>query len=231
MSQKKVVIFGATGLLGQHVWRAAVKAGHSVSVLVRSPSKLDETLPEKGQLSAIVQGDVMNGERVEEASKGAEIAISCVSPAGGNSTLEMIQSIIPHASKAGVTTFYLVGGSGALWVPGTNRTKVMAECDDLTPFGVPPQVPVEAIRNMTKGHLVSMEYMATTGLAHTYICPSLMVEGPVTLGRSIGFEARMDGTSVGGKVRLADVAQVIVDDLPHGKLMGERVRVESGPME
>lgn len=223
---KKVVVFGATGLLGQHVWQAAVAAGHSVAVLVRSPAKLAD-VPDKEQLT-IIQGDVMDASIVQKASSGADIAISCVSPAGGNSTIEMVRSIVPNAAQAGVLTFYLVGGSGALWVPGSGRTKIMAECDDLAPFGVPPQVPVEAIRNMTKGHVASMEYMATTGYAHTYICPSFMVEGGVTVGRSIGFEARMDGTSVGGKVNLGDVAQVIVDDLPYGKLLGERVRVESG---
>lgn len=225
MSQK-IVVFGATGLLGQHVWQAAVAAGHTVAVFVRTPSKL-ANVPAKEKLT-IYQGDVMDASDVQKASNGAEIAISCVSPAGGNSTIEMIQSIVPNAAKAGVRTFYLVGGSGALWVPGTNRTKIMAECDDLAPFGVPPNIPVEVIRNMTKGHVASMAYMATTGLDHTYICPSMMVEGPATAGRSIGFEARMDGTSVGGKVNLGDVAQVIVDDLPYGKLLGERVRVESG---
>lgn len=222
----QIVIFGATGLLGQKVWKAAIAAGHTVTVFVRTPSKLDD-IPEKSKLT-IFQGDVMDGAQVEKASAGAKIAISCVSPAGGNSTLEMIQSIVPHAAQAGVEKFYLVGGSGALWVPGTNRTKVVAECDDLAAFGIPPVVSVDAIRKMTQGHLASMKYMATTGLPHTYVCPSMMVEGPVTSGRSIGFEARMDGTSAGGKVRLSDVAQVIVDDLPHGKLLGERVRVESG---
>ena len=36
----RLIIFGATGSLGSHVLRQALAAGHQVTVLVRTPSRL-----------------------------------------------------------------------------------------------------------------------------------------------------------------------------------------------
>ncbi len=215
----KVIIFGANGGLGQWTWKAAISAGHEVVAFVRSPEKLDATDPRHASLT-VVRGDVTDRGAVTEAAAGCEAAINCTSPAGGNATLELARAAVEGAAAAGVRTFYMVGGLGALWAPGTKREVLMQDWDDrdaMEAFGLNWSMPRERIRDMTKGHLASMAYLAGTGHAHTYLCPGLMVEGPATEGRVVTLD------ELG-----SDVAQVIVDDLGVGALLGHRVSVASG---
>ena len=43
----RLLILGATGRLGRHVLSQAVAAGHEVTVLVRTPSKLLPDIPDR----------------------------------------------------------------------------------------------------------------------------------------------------------------------------------------
>jgi putative NADH-flavin reductase len=63
----RLLILGATGSLGRHVLRQAVVAGHSVTVLVRTPAKLPPELRERvavhtRDLSAVVPLDLVRGQ-------------------------------------------------------------------------------------------------------------------------------------------------------------------------
>jgi nucleoside-diphosphate-sugar epimerase len=60
----RIIILGATGALGRHVLRQAVAAGHAVTVVVRTPSKLladvrDRVSVHAGDLSRDVPLDVL----------------------------------------------------------------------------------------------------------------------------------------------------------------------------
>lgn len=81
----------------------------------------------------------------------------------------------------------------------------------------------DKIRAMTRGHLASMAFMATTNLAHTFVCPGAMFDGRESPERTVTLD------ELGGRgamrVSFADVARVIVDDLNVGALLGHRVCV------
>lgn len=223
----KVIIFGATGGLGQWAWKAAVAAGHEVVVFVRSPHKLNEADPGYSKLQ-IVKGDVMEPAAVKEASSGCQACINCTSPAGGNTTLELAQSIVTNAMASGVKQFYMVGGLGALWVPGTNKGVLIQDWDDpeqMAQWGMSSSIPREVIQNMTKGHLASMAFMESTGVDHTFMCPGLMVDASASAGRVVTLD-ELGGKSF-MKIHMGDVAQVIVDDLGRGELLGHRVCISA----
>ncbi|MEM9454419.1 MAG: NAD(P)H-binding protein [Myxococcota bacterium] len=223
----KIVIFGATGGLGQWTWKAAVAAGHEVVAFVRSPHKLDDTDPGYPKLQ-VVKGDVMDPAAVKGASQGCQVCINCTSPAGGNTTLELAQSIVTNAMAGGVERFYMVGGLGALWVPGTNRGVLLQDWDDpaqMAQWGMSSPMPRETIQNMTKGHLASMAFMQSTGVDHAFMCPGYMVNAAAGSGRVVTLD-ELGGKSF-MKINMGDVAQVIVDDLEHGKLLGHRVCISA----
>ncbi|MEM6993716.1 MAG: NAD(P)H-binding protein, partial [Myxococcota bacterium] len=208
----KLIVFGATGGLGQSTWRAAVDAGHEVVAFVRSPGKLDASDPRHGRLQ-VVQGDVMDADAVRAACAGARVAINCTSPAGGNSTLELAQSVVTNATAAGVEAVYMVGGLGALWAPGTNRSVLLQDWDDadaMGRYGLSAAMPREQIRRMTKGHLAAMAFMQDLGVRHCFVCPGMMVEGSPSDRRVVTLD-ELGGTAA-MRVTYADVAQVIVDD-------------------
>ncbi|MEM1414383.1 MAG: NAD(P)H-binding protein [Myxococcota bacterium] len=219
----KVIVFGANGGLGQWVWKAAVSAGHEVVAFVRSPDKLDASDARHASLE-VVQGDVTDTEAVARAAAGCEVAINCTSPAGGNATLELAKAAVEGAAAAGVRTFYMVGGMGALWAPGTHRQVLVQDWEDeagMKAFGLSGSIPRDRLRDMTKGHLASMAYLESTGYAHTFLCPAMMLEGPATDTRVVTLD-ELGGSSV-LKVNKGDVAQVLVDDLGKGELLGHRV--------
>lgn len=222
----KVIVFGATGGLGQWTWKAAMQAGHDVVAFVRSPHKLGPP-PATGHLE-VVQGDVMDADAVRAASAGCDVAINCTSPAGGNSTLELAQSVVGNASAAGVAAFYMVGGLGALWAPGTDRAVLVQDWDDteaMPRFGLSSRIPREVIQNMTRGHLQSMAWMTKSELPHAFLCPGRMIDAGPTPARRVHLDELVEGNVT--EVHMGDVAQAIVDDLPKGSLLGHRVCVVS----
>ncbi len=224
----KIIVFGASGGLGQRVWKAAIEAGHDVVAFVRSPDKLDASDSRHAALQ-VAQGNVNDADAVRAAADGCAASINCTSPAGGDATLALAKSIVTHAAAAGVETFYMVGGLGALWAPGTNQTVLVQDWDDaeaMQRFGLPPGMPRDQIRSMTKGHLASMAFMAGTGLAHTYVCPGAMFDGPLSGTRLVTLDEL--GGPAATRVSYADVAHVIVDDLERGELIGHRVCVSAG---
>lgn len=74
----KIIVFGATGKTGQHVWRRALEQGHDVTVFVRSPQKIDS---DKSKLH-IVRGDVFDTESVTNAIANHDAAIVCLGSTG-----------------------------------------------------------------------------------------------------------------------------------------------------
>ncbi len=60
----RIAILGATGSLGSECLRQALDAGHEVTVLVRSASKLPSGLAEK---TTVVEGDALDATDVERA--------------------------------------------------------------------------------------------------------------------------------------------------------------------
>ena len=60
----KLTLFGATGLLGRECLAQALEAGHEVTALVRTPSKLPPGLREQ---ITVVEGDGLDPAAVERA--------------------------------------------------------------------------------------------------------------------------------------------------------------------
>mmetsp|Transcript_8392 Transcript_8392/g.18058 ORF Transcript_8392/g.18058 Transcript_8392/m.18058 type:complete len:229 (-) Transcript_8392:46-732(-) len=223
----KVLVLGATGGLGQYMWKGLVKAGHEVVAVVRSPQKLDRSDASIFEKLEVVEGNVLDATVVQKAAQGCTVAINCTSPATGNSTLELAQAAVANASAAGVTQFYMTGGLGALYAPGTNQTILLQDWDDEADqkaFGMPmPGMPKDKLQAMTKGHLTSMEYLKSTGVAHAFVCPGYMVDGPPTDERVVAMDELKTPKAL--KVNFGNVAQAVIDDVGVGKLLGHRVCV------
>lgn len=222
-----VIVFGATGGLGQWMWKAAVAGGHRVKVFVRSPGKLNQAAPGYDELE-VVQGDVMDADAVRAASRDCQVAVNCTSPAAGNSALEMARSIVEQASASGVASFYMVGGVGALWAPGTDKTVLVQDWEDaeaMAKFGLRAEIPKETVRQMTRGHLASMAFMQQAGVPHTFVCPGMMLDAPATAARVVTLDEL--GSSRAMQVNMGDIAAVVVDDLDRGALLGHRISVVS----
>ncbi|HEU4456171.1 MAG TPA: NAD(P)H-binding protein, partial [Longimicrobium sp.] len=115
----KIVIFGATGQVGQRIVREALSRGHEVVGVVRDPAKSDgpEGIP-------LVQGDATDAASVASAVAGADAVVSAVSPRPGSTgsaptLVAAARGLIAGLRQAGVKRLLVVGGAGSLEVaPG-----------------------------------------------------------------------------------------------------------------
>jgi putative NADH-flavin reductase len=72
----KIGILGATGRTGRPLLEQALRAGHDVTVLVRTPSKLDLA----HEHLRVLQGDSMDAAAVERLVEGQDVIISVLGP-------------------------------------------------------------------------------------------------------------------------------------------------------
>lgn len=82
----KVIVFGATGKVGELAVRQMLKDGHSVSAFARSPEKLGFTDPNL----SLVAGDAYDAEAVASAVEGHDAAV--VTLGAGMSRTSLIRS-------------------------------------------------------------------------------------------------------------------------------------------
>jgi uncharacterized protein len=111
-----VVVIGAGGVLGTRILNEIVSRGHSVTALVRDPSKV----PVRENVIATA-GDVLDVHSMAEAARGADAVVSAYGPGPGNPDvlLRATGSLIDGVEASGVKRLIMVGGAGSLEVaPG-----------------------------------------------------------------------------------------------------------------
>ena len=68
---KKVIIFGSTSTIGQHLVKQAIKLGHQVTAFTRNKDKVDY----KHERLKIIEGNVLDYTHVEKAIENNEIVL------------------------------------------------------------------------------------------------------------------------------------------------------------
>jgi putative NADH-flavin reductase len=117
----RIVLFGATGNVGQRVVQEARRRGHEVVGVVRDPQAVQP--PAAGV--TLVRGDATDGASVEKAVRGADAVVSAISPRpsprgrAAPSLAAAVRALIAGLRKTGVKRLLVVGGAGSLEVsPG-----------------------------------------------------------------------------------------------------------------
>jgi putative NADH-flavin reductase len=72
----KLVVFGATGNVGQRIAAEALRRGHEVTGVVRDPGAVQSPDPRV----RLVKGDATNADNVAEIARGADAVVSAISP-------------------------------------------------------------------------------------------------------------------------------------------------------
>lgn len=112
----KLVLYGASGMIGSRVLKELVRRGHPVTAVVRDPGRV----PQEPGVTA-VQGDLLDSRDVAAKVRGADAVISAYNPGQGTEQrlLDATRTLIAAAGQAGVPRVIMVGGAGSLEVaPG-----------------------------------------------------------------------------------------------------------------
>lgn len=111
----KITLFGATGLLGNECLSQCLEAGHQVTVLARTPSKLPAELRDR---ISIVQGDGLDAEAVEKALAGRPdgvlfaVGIDAHSPE--DLCTDITRNILTSMRKLGIARLVWCGGGNTV---------------------------------------------------------------------------------------------------------------------
>ena len=158
----RLLILGATGFLGRHVFRQAVGAGHDVTVFVRTPSKLSPELRDRvsvrtGDLSALVPLDVVSGQ---------DALINCAGHVADGETfvglidrlVTAVDSLLPGEQPV----CWLLAGAALLDIDSSGRRGV--------------ELP--KVKSTYWPHRVNFERLSRSRLDWRLLCPGPMVDGP-----------------------------------------------------
>ena len=117
----KLVVFGATGNVGQRVVAEALRRGHEVVGVVRDPDAVQSPDPRV----RLVKGDATNADNVAKIVRGADAVVSAISPRPNvrglpaPSLAANSRALIKGLRDAKVKRILYVGGASSLEVaPG-----------------------------------------------------------------------------------------------------------------
>jgi putative NADH-flavin reductase len=107
----RITIFGATGSLGRECLEQALSAGHEVTILARTPSKLPAELRDR---VSVVEGDALHPADVSKALSGGIEAVLFAIGVDGQSPEDLCTDITRHIlacmPELGVRRFIWCGG-------------------------------------------------------------------------------------------------------------------------
>ena len=194
----KLIIFGATGTVGQQVVKQALEQGHWVTAFARNPARLDIQHPQLKR----VQGDVMNFPVVEQAVRDQDVVV-CVLGSGNQLTgtvrSEGTRQIIRAMEKTGVRRLICQStlGAGDSWGSLNFYWKYIM-------FSL-------ILRNVFVDHEKQETYVRQSQLDWTIVRPGAFLDGERTGHYRHGFP----GTDKTSQLRIsrADVADFILKQL------------------
>ena len=206
----KVVLFGASGMIGSRILRELVTRGHSVTAVVRDTAKL----PEMEGMTAR-QGDCLDPDSVTAVVRGADAVISAYAP-GFTSLGNLViatKALIAGLQKAGVRRLLVVGGAASLEVaPGVQLLD--------TPM-FPPDW-----KGIALAHRDALDVIKGADLEWTSLSPAALIEPGARTGKfRLGLDQLVVDEKGDSKISAEDFAVAMVDEFEKGEHVRQRFTV------
>lgn len=114
----KLIVFGATGVLGSRLVDEALRRGHQVTGVARDPSRLGER---GGEITA-VSAYATQADSVAQVARGYDAAVSAITQHQRPEVLvDAARGLLDGLARAGVARLVVAGGAGSLKVPSGER--------------------------------------------------------------------------------------------------------------
>ncbi|MCB9143344.1 MAG: SDR family oxidoreductase [Anaerolineales bacterium] len=189
----QIAVFGATGGTGQQVVQQALAAGHSVSALVRDPSRLaaqDERL-------TVVEGDVLDRAKVDETVSGADAVIVSLGNTSNNPDYIVSRGtevIVDAMTAAGIPMRLIVVSSLGV-----------GESRDQVPFAF--KMLMNTVLKKAMDDKERQEALVkASGFDWIIVRPGGLTNGPATGSYKAGVDVKLTA----GQVSRADVAAFVL---------------------
>lgn len=198
----KVVLFGASGMIGSRVLTELVSRGHTVTAVARHPEKV-----KAGAGVTVVAGDVNDAASVAAAAKGADAAVGAIAPLHENpeAIVDSYRSLLKGLGEAGVKRLIVVGGAGSLEVaPGVQLVDT-------------PEFPA-AWLGVARAHRDVLPVLKASEFDWSYFSPAALIQPGERTGKFRLGGTRLVATDNGeSKISAEDYAVALVDELETSK--------------
>ena len=210
----KIALFGASGTIGQRILREALQRGHTVTAVVRDPSRLTE---QHANLTA-VSGNVLDPESVAATVAGHDAALSAYGPSGSQgveTVAEAARSLIAGLTKAGVKRLVVVGGAGSLEVaPGVKLIDS-------------PQFPAD-YKPIAQAHADALDVYRKEGAAlnWTNVSPAALIQPGERTGKfRLGGDQFLTDAEGQSRISAEDFAIALLDEVESPRHIRQRFTV------
>jgi putative NADH-flavin reductase len=213
----KLVLFGATGNIGQRITAEALRRGHQVVGVVRDPARAQSPDPRVD----LVQGDATDPASVARVGEGADAIVSAISPRPNArglpapSLTAAAKALLAGARKAKVKRLLVVGGAGSLELaPGMRLMDAP---------GFPDAYKAEAKEGADSLDVYRAE---GKGVDWTFLSPAAEIHPGARTGkyRTTGDRFLADDTGKSA-ISFEDYAVALLDELEHPRHAGQRFGV------
>jgi len=162
----KLIVFGATGGIGQQVMEQALSAGHEVTAVVRKPSAVTM----RHERLKVIQGDVLDPATFREQMVGKDAVVSAIGARDTGPTVvysQGVANIMEAMRAANVRRIICISASGL--EPGPLWQKLIAG----------PMLWL-ILKNMYRDLALMEKEVQASGLDWTIIRPPRLSDGPRT---------------------------------------------------
>jgi len=207
-----LLLYGATGTLGQRILAEAVDRGHEVTAAARNPDRVQE-LPGV----TLRQGNVLDSDSVANNAEGHDAIVSAVGPGHAGDPCFLVEAarvLIAAAERAGVRLVVL-GGAGSLEIePGV---QLIATSDfAATWMGVA----------LAHRDALDLYRSAPAGVDWTYVSPAATVELGARTGRyRTGGEQLVVDEQGRSRISAEDLAMAILDEVEQPRYRRQRFTI------
>lgn len=203
-----LLILGGTGRVGSKIVSYALRDGHQVTVLARTPEKLE--FNHDGNLK-VIQGNVLNQNDIMAAMRGIDVVISALNTDGSTTLTDSMPLIINAMKQEGIRRIITVGTAGIL----QSRTS-----PNLLRYQSS-----ESKRKSTRAaeeHHQAYEMLRASKLDWTIVCPTYLPDE-----ECIGeYRVEIDYLPEGGtKISVSDTAQFVYSLINNSEFINFRVGI------
>lgn len=157
-----LLILGATGRVGSQIVNYALYDRHHVTVLVRTPEKIQIN----NENLTILQGNVLNKVDIERSMRGIDVVISALNTDGTTTLTESMPLIIEAMGNEGIKRIITIGTAGILQSRTTPNLLRYQSSESKR----------KSVRAAEEHHKV-YDMLKQTTLDWTIVCPTYLPDG------------------------------------------------------
>lgn len=191
----KVLLIGATGMIGSRILQEAQQRGHQVVAAARNPEKV----PSGAGVEA-TPFDLYQTERFRQLAAGVDVVIAAVSPRNsGDPRRESLAYVDALIAGVGSTRLLLVGGAGSLNLPDGSPVA------DVVP---------EPYHEEAQGMRAAFEKLAASAVNYTVQAPAgLITPGERTGAFRLGGRTYLTNEQGESRISAEDYAVALLDEV------------------